>query len=520
MEFSNLVEMFDRTADSFPKKIGIVFGSKAITYKSLKEITQKLANSLYKLGLKDKDKVCLWLPNCPEFIYSYFAILRLGCIVVPINSMFRREEAKFVVENSGAKILICSIDKIEASEIILARVDSLKYLVCVPRCDKDNVINFRSLIEETPLREAFHIDSDSIAEILYTSGTTGKPKGACLTHRNLLANVKDSSLAIKVTSRDCFLCILPLFHSFASTVCMLLPICKGAKIVVMRTIRPFKRVIRTVFRKRVTVFAAVPSLYKILADSKFPRHRLFLARFFNPIRLCISGAAALSKETLRKFEAKFRRPLLEGYGLTEASPVVSLNPLERKIFKWVKKSKDGSVGIAFPSLKIKVIDKEGKALSMGKVGELIVKGPSIMKGYYHLEEETKKVLRDGWLHTGDLVRVDQDGYIYIMGRDKDMINVRGLNVYPKEIEELLYKHPNVKEAAVVGVNHRHRGEVPLAFVVKGAVLTERQLIDYLRSNLASYKVPLKVIFKDSLPKNTTGKILKRELRKEVRDIFK
>lgn len=506
--------MLDIIGSRYPKRVAIVFGAKKVTYHQLREITKKVAQALYRLGIREKDKVGLWLHNCPEFVYAYFAILRLNAIVVPINSMFKREEAKFVIEDSGAKILVCSIDKLDESEVILSRLETLRYLVCVSSCDKTNILSFSEFIQEgSPLKERFSIEPDSVAEILYTSGTTGRPKGACLTHRNLISNVKDSCSAIIVTKRDCFLCILPLFHSFASTVCMLLPISTGAKIVIMRTIRPFKRVIRAILKNRVTIFVGIPSIYNILAETKFSWLQLFLSYFLNPIRVCISGAAALSKETIKKFETKFRKPLLEGYGLTEASPVVSLNPLKGK-------RKPGSVGIAFPSLEVKIIDKQGESLSRDEIGQLLVRGPSIMRGYYNLEDQTKVSLKDGWLYTGDLAKIDKEGYIYIMGRIKDMINVRGLNVYPKEIEELLYTHPQVKEAAVVGVYHRHRGEVPIAFIIKEGDLTERKVTQYLRANLASYKVPLKVIFKEDLPKNPTGKILKKELQKDIENIFK
>ena len=505
----NLVDMFDWACGTFSKKVAVVFGSKNITYGELKETVEKLAGGLYKLGLKEKDKVCLWLPNCPEFVYSYFAILKIGAIVVPVNSMFKREEAKYIVDDSQAKILICSIDKLEVSESILARVDALERLICVPSCKNSKASGFYDLFrKEEQFKESLPIDPDSIAEILYTSGTTGKPKGACLSHKNFITNVKDSSMCIKASSRDCVLCILPLFHSFASTVCMLLPIYRGAKIVIMRAIHPFKRVMRAIFKNRVTVFVAVPSLYNILVQTKLSWQRLLFVRLFNPVRVYLSGAAALSEDTFKKFQIKFRRPLLEGYGLTEASPVVSLSPLRAK-------RKSGSVGIAFPSLEVKIIDKEGKTLSRNQVGEILIKGPSVMKGYYRRKEETEKAILDGWLHTGDLGKVDEKGYIYIIGRAKDMINVRGLNVYPKEIEELLYKHPNVKEASVVGIHHRRKGEVPLAFIVPQGEVNQRQLIKYLRVNLASYKVPLKIFFKESLPKNLTGKILKRELRKEA-----
>ena len=280
----------------------------------------------------------------------------------------------------------------------------------------------------------------------------------------------------------------------------------------MRTVRPFKRVIRAIFRRRVTVFVGVPSLYGILSTMKLTKLRWLLNLFANPIRLCISGAAALPLKISRDFERTFKRPLLQGYGLTEASPVVSLNPLD-------KRRKPDSVGLAIPSVKVKIVAKDKQEVSSGEVGELLVKGPNVMAGYYNLDEDTKRTLRDGWLYTGDLAKVDREGFIYIIGRSKEMINVRGFNVYPREIEDLLYQYPQVKEAAVVGVFHRHRGEVPVAFVVAQGKLEQREIINYLRANLAAYKIPLKVFFKDVLPKNTTGKILKRELQEEVKAIF-
>ncbi len=508
-KMSNLVEMFYEITETFSKKETIIFGAKKVTYGKIREISLRFSHALYHLGVRKEDKVCLWLPNCPEFIYSYFAILSLGAIVVPINNLFKREEAKFIIEDSKCTILILSIDKLEASKVILSRVSSLKYLICVPRSNDASVKNFYELLKEDGPFFKNKLKPDDIAEIIYTSGTTGRPKGACLTHRNLISNIRDCSYAIRVTQKDSFLCILPLFHSFASTVCMLLPFYKGAKIVLMRAIRPFKRVLRAVFKNRVTVFVAVPSVYNILSQIRIPWYKHIGIILFNPVRVYISGAAALSRDVLKQFEKKFKRPLLEGYGLTEASPVVSLNPL--------KKRKPSSVGIPLDSLSVKIVNNEGKSLSKG-VGELLVKGPSIMKGYYRLGKETENVLRGGWLYTGDLASIDREGYIYIKGRKKEMINVRGLNVYPREIEELIYKHPDVKEVACVGISHPHRGEVPVVFVV-GENIDTRELIKYLRANLASYKVPLKVIVKDSLPKNATGKILKKDLKKEIEFLF-
>ena len=281
----------------------------------------------------------------------------------------------------------------------------------------------------------------------------------------------------------------------------------------MRSVRPFKRVIRAIFGHRVSVFVGVPSLYAILAETKLSFVQSFLNMLLNPIRLCISGAAALPYAVWEKFEKKIKRPLLQGYGLTEASPVVSLNP-------WRGKRKPDSIGLPLPSVQVKVVDVRDKEVPQGEVGELLVKGPNVMKGYYNLDEETAKALRGGWLYTGDLAKIDEKGYIYIMGRSKEMINVRGFNVYPREIEDLLYRYPYVKEAAVVGVFHRHRGEVPVAFVVSEKSLTQSEITGYLRSNLASYKIPLKIIFRHSLPKNPAGKILKKQLQEDIKDIFR
>jgi len=327
----------------------------------------------------------------------------------------------------------------------------------------------------------------------------------------LFSNAMDSAQAIKVSHKNTFICILPLFHSFAATVCMNLPLLIGAKIVIMKSVRPFKRVIRAIRKNRVNIFVAVPSVYNILKDIKLPK--IFnspLIKFFNPVKICVCGAAALPVETFREFEKRFRIPLLEGYGLTEASPVVTLNPL-----KGVRKP--GSIGVALSnSIELKIVDGKGNVLGPDKIGELLVKGPNVMQGYHKQEKATEETLRDGWLYTGDMAKFDKDGYVYIVGRKKEMVNVRGLNVYPREIEEVLYQNPKIKEAAVIGIADIHKGEVPKGFVVlkEGESAGEHEIIQYLRERLASYKVPKYIEFRSTLPKNTTGKILKRLLQDE------
>lgn len=509
----NLVDMIDKVSLKYSQRTALIFGAKEITYAQLSSNSKRLSSKLAKLGVDRGDKVGIWLSNCPEFVFSFFAVLRLGAVVVPINTMFKREEARFIVEDSAAKILICSIDKVSDSENILSRGDSLRHIISLPSpLDSVVVHDFYNLINlACEFNKEISIKGDDFAQIIYTSGTTGHPKGACLSHKNLLSNIEDCTKVIRVTKRDCVICVLPLFHSFASTVCMLLPLANGGRILIMKAVRPFKRVLRGIFKHKVTIFTGVPSFYSILGEAKFPFRKLLLMKIFSPIRLYISGAAALPFTVWERFEKKFNRPLLQGYGLTEAAPVVSLNPL--------RGNKPQSVGRPLPSVRVKVAGKKGEELAIGEVGELLVKGPNVMGGYYNLETANKEVFNAGWLCTGDLAKLDNQGFVYIMGREKEMINVRGLNVYPREIEDILYQYPKVKEAAVVGVFHLHRGEVPVAFVVKEGEITEKEVINYLRNNLASYKVPLKVFFRDSLPKNPTGKILKKELQQEVEEIF-
>jgi long-chain acyl-CoA synthetase len=276
----------------------------------------------------------------------------------------------------------------------------------------------------------------------------------------------------------------------------------------MKSLRPFKRVVRSIRKNRVTIFVGIPSIYNILKEMKIPGFLSTpLVRLFNPLRICISGAAALPAETLTKFERKFRIPLVEGYGLTEASPVVTLNPVKGK-------RKAGSIGVPLARhIKLKVVDEKLAALGTGEIGELLVKGPNVMKGYFRQEAASQETIKDGWLCTGDMAKIDPEGYVFIVGRKKEMVNVRGLNVYPREIEEVLYQNPKVKEAAVIGVIDEHKGEVPKGFIVlkDGEHATEHEIILYLRERLAGYKIPKHIEFRADLPKNTTGKILKRLL---------
>jgi len=505
----NLGELLCASAEKYPLRVAIVFGRKNINYKTLDDLTSQIAAGLIELGIRRQDKVAIFLDNCPEFVISYFAILKAGAVAVPVNYMFKTEEAKFILQDSEAICLITSRAYVDMAEELRLRTDNLKYIVTTTKTYKDT-LDFNR-IRKTSLEALRKISShpDDLAVILYTSGTTGHPKGAMLSHYNLVSNALDSAEAIRATARDTFICILPLFHSFAATVCMNLPLSIGAKTVLMKSVRPFKRVIRAIRKNRVSVFVGVPSIYNILRGVKIPKvFRSPLIKLFNPVKICISGAAALPVETFHGFEKKFRIPLLEGYGLTEASPVVTLNPLRGS-------RKAGSIGVNLSrNIELRIADEQGNILPTGEIGELLVRGPNVMQGYYRQPEASDEALKGGWLYTGDMAKFDRQGYVYIVGRKKEMINVRGLNVYPREIEEVLYQNPKVKEAAVIGIADTHKGEVPKGFVVlkENEAATEHEILQYLRERLAAYKIPKYIEFRANLPKNTTGKILKRLLK--------
>jgi long-chain acyl-CoA synthetase len=344
-----------------------------------------------------------------------------------------------------------------------------------------------------------HADED-IAACLYTSGTTGKPKGALLSHRNLVANLESFRQVLHLTEEDVFLAVLPLFHAYGGTVLFWEPLSLGASIVVEPRFVP-DVILKAVLQHRVTLFAGVPSMYAVLASVPRPPGD------FSALRLCISGGAPLPPEVLRAFEAKYGIPIYEGYGPTECAPVLTVNPP-------FGKRKIGSVGPPIPQVELRIVDDQGNPLPPGAVGEIAAKGPNVMRGYLNRPEATAEVLRDGWYHTGDLGRMDDDGYFYIMDRKTDLILVGGLNVYPREVELVLCDHPGVAEAAVIGMPDPVRGEAPKALVIQrpGEKVSVQELLQWCRQRLANYKVPRSVVLVADLPRTVTGKILKSELR--------
>jgi long-chain acyl-CoA synthetase len=494
----DLCDILYRGSKDYPRRTAIIFGRKKFTYDEVYKKAASTSSALRIEGVNKGDRVAVLLDNSPEFVFSYFGVLMSSAIVVPINHMFKRDEIKYILEDSRSSFLITSPAYAALAQELNVIVQTLKRV-------------FYTNQQIGPVDATDYAlspcEPQDLAVFLYTSGTTGHPKAAMLSHRNLMANCQSSSKAICVSPRDTVLCFLPLFHSFAATVCMLMPLSNGARMVILKSPRPIKRLLRSVRKNRVTIFVGIPSIYNILKDVKLPKF-LFrpILRLLNPIRLAISGAAALPVEVFTKFEQKYGLPLLEGYGLTEASPVVSLNPLKGK-------RKPGSIGLPLPGVRIKIISDEGAELKVEQIGELCCSGDNVMRGYFGKDDENKTTIKDGWLLTGDMAKIDKEGYVYIMGRKKEMVNVRGLNVYPREIEEVLYQNPKIKEAAVIGIPDPHRGEVPKGFIVlkNAGSLSEHEIISYLKEHLALYKVPKKIEIVEELPKNSLGKILKRVL---------
>jgi long-chain acyl-CoA synthetase len=490
----NLATAFANCAKQHAQKKAIFWGDREITYAGLLAQSQKVAAHLQnQLGVKPGDRVALWLKNCPDFAPCVFGILQTDAVVVPINNFLKPAEVAYILNDGGIDVVITDAELGAHAVALKTARPSLKIFT---------IEDIATLAAPASEPQAPSSSEKDLAVIIYTSGTTGKPKGAMLSHGNLLHNVESCRRVLAMIEEDSFAVILPLFHTYMMTVGIFLPFTVGGSIVLVKSLHPPRAMLQEIFSRRATILPAVPSFYRMMLAAQVPTPL--------PIRIFISGSAPLPMQTLKEFEEKFKVPLIEGYGLSEASPVVSKNPLRGA-------HKAGSIGIPIPNVEMSVQDESGKLLAANETGEICVRGGNVMMGYWNQPEETKKVMRGDWLLTGDVGHRDADGYYYITDRKKDMLIVNGINVYPREIEEVIYHFPGVKEAAVIGVPDARRGEQPVAFVamVEGQTLDEKALSQFLRGRLADFKVPKKIIILPALPKNATGKILKTELRKQV-----
>jgi long-chain acyl-CoA synthetase len=491
----NLAAAFIESAEKQKDRPALFYGEKEFSYSDLYRQTRLTAKTLsQKMRILPGERVGIWLKNCPEYIPSFFGILMCGGVVVPINNFLKPEELIYIVKNAGIKLLISEQGMAATLQSLAAKCPGLSILTIEEVFSEEKPFNGTDSL--VPRRE------EDLAVIIFTSGTTGRPKGAMLTHRNLLHNVESCRQVLEAVPYDRFVLLLPMFHSFMLCVGILLPLIVGGSIVLIKSVHPAKSIFQEIIARQATILPAIPQIFRTLASAPPPPNF--------PLRLCISGAAPLPVEINKEFHARFPIPLLEGYGLSEASPVVTMNPIHGP---W----KIGSIGRPIPDVEVTIQDENGAELAVGEVGELCVRGGNVMAGYWEQPEETAKALRDGWLLTGDVGYRDADGYFFITDRKKDMLLVNGINVYPREVEEVLYTFTGVKEAAVVGIPDERRGEQPVAFVVpnEGASLNEREMIAFVRARLADYKVPRRIEVLASLPRNATGKILKTSLREMI-----
>ncbi|WP_394219887.1 fatty acid--CoA ligase family protein [Halobacillus trueperi] len=508
----NLSEQLSLTAQRHPAKDAYIFQGQRVSYQEFDATVTKFASKLSELGYGKGDHLALVSGNSPLFMIGLYGALRAGTTVIPINPTYTVDEMSYILKNGDVRAVMTMDVLIDKFEVMDHDLDVGHYFVADTGTGVDletsslngKMKSFTSVVEEGSLDyEASPLDNQDVGVILYTSGTTGKPKGAMLTHQNLYSNATDVADYLKITADDRVIATLPMFHVFCLTVCLNAPVMNGGTVLIVPKFSP-QEVFATAEEHQATVFAGVPTMYNYLLQTGKEQ-----APTFRHMRLCISGGSSLPVALLESFEKQFNVRVSEGYGLSEASPVTAFNPLDRP-------RKAGSIGQNIKNVENKVVDELGEELPAGEVGELIVKGPNVMKGYYKLPEETAVTIRDGWLYTGDMARQDEDGYFYIVDRKKDMILVGGYNVYPREVEEVLYQHEDVTEVAVVGAPDPELGETVISFVVsKNPTLTDAQLTEYCRDHLAKYKVPSRIEFMSELPKNTTGKILRKNLREQL-----
>ncbi len=511
-KYNNFYEMIRENAKNFPKKPIIFVGKEKVNNLKLKQKIDTFARFLEFSGIKNGDKVALIVENSEEFVISFFAVTKIGAVVVPINTFLKKNEYEYIVNDCEAKLLVSS-PKFEKETKGLIDTTKIERIVWTGEYDKLDEKNY-SFIEiskslETHEQLSLVPKLDDLACIVYTSGTTGKPKGAMLSYRNIFSNLIAINQIIHLTQKDRFIVYLPMFHSFTLTATVLLPFFTASSIVIVKSVFPFSNVLKQVLLKRVTIFLGIPTVYNALIKAKVPWYFMW----FNKLRVFVSGGAPLSEKVLNEFKIKFpKATLIEGYGLSECSPVVAANRLEAQ--------KPLSVGPVLPGYEAKCVDEEMVEVPLGEVGELIVKGDCVMQGYYKREDATKESIMNGWLKTGDLVKMDNENFIFIIDRKKDLIISKGINIYPREIEELLYQLDEVDAAAVVGERDEStRDEKPVAFLVlKDEVkdnLSEKDVKKYLKNHLANFKIPRNIYFVDELPKNATGKVLKRVLKQMI-----
>jgi long-chain acyl-CoA synthetase len=512
----NLATILENSAKLYPTKPAFIFMDSELSYSQINEAANQVANGLKDNGIKEGDKVALSCLNLPYFPIIYFGILKLGAVVVPLSVLLKKDEIEYHLKDSKAKAYFCftGTPDLPMGEMGYAGFQSAKncehFFMIMPKLNMPTVIDGIQTLddlmqEQSSVFEMYQSSPDDTCIIIYTSGTTGQPKGAELSHSNLLFNAIIASDIMNCQLEDVALTTLPLFHIFGMTVLMNSCIYKGASNILLP--RFDAEVVFDLMEKhKVTLFAGVPTMYWGLlnyTDPKFDYESIS-----KKLKICLSGGASLPVKVIEDFEKRFQVPIIEGYGMSEGSPIVTFNQLAIG-------RKPGSIGTPVWGVEVKLVDTNGKEVPTGEKGELLYRGHNVMKGYFNKPEETAKTIENGWLHSGDIAKKDEDGFYYIVDRTKDMIIRGGFNVYPREVEEIMIKHEAVSLVAVIGIPHEEHGEEIKAFVVlkEGQSVSESDLIAWTKESIAAYKYPRHIEFLTALPMSATGKILKKELRR-------
>jgi len=507
-----LSQLLAEAAQKAPQQAAYSYGGKESTYAELEQLTNRLASSLHLLGVKKGSRVAVMLPNCPQFVISYYAIVRVGAIVVNVNPLYTERELLFQLRDAGAETIITFVEAIPRVSSVREQSPLRNVIVTSLLSPKTDVpegclcFNGLSNAASAEVPDADIKAREDVAVLQYTGGTTGVSKGAMLTHYNLVSNAIQLHEWCAGLKFEKILTVLPLFHVYGMTCCMNLALITGSTMVLLPRFEP-KEVLEVIRTCRPTFFPGVPTMYTALFNHpEAEQYDLTVVEFYN------SGAAPMPLELMGTIQRRLagKSVYSEGYGLSEASPVTHSNPIHR--------IKSGSVGVPYPDTECRVVDMETgeEDLPPGQAGELVISGPQVMKGYWNMPVETNKALRNGWLYTGDIAMMDEEGYFYIVDRKKDMIIASGYNVYPREVEETIYELPQVQEAVVVGVPDKYRGETVKAYIVlkAGQGLTAEEIIRFCQEQLAAYKVPKIVEFREELPKSAVGKLLRRLLVEE------
>lgn len=525
---AELPELLTKAAREHPQKVAISYLDREISYAELDSLSDSFAAELAALNVYRGDRVAVFLPNIPQFIISYYGALKAGAVLTAISPLHREREIEYQLTDSGAKTVV-TLDSLYpfvktvwqktklANVVVTNTIDYSKSSVPHPNEKQEpNVYNFQELVAEKKARPPeLKIDPQKdLAALQYTGGTTGIAKGAMLTHMNLLSNATAFASWIKSAEKETFLVALPLFHIYGMTTSLNAPVSLAAKMVLLPKFEP-DTVLSTIQQHRVTVFCGVPTMYQaLLANPSLSKYDL------TSLRVCISGASPLAPQVQKRFMQVTGGLLAEGYGLTEASPVTHCSPVDITM----RTVRIGSIGLPLPDTEARIVDLETgeKALDVGETGELAVRGPQVMKGYWERPEETALAFRDSWLLTGDIAHMDNEGYFYITDRKKDLIKYKDYSVYPRELEDILYEHPAVQLCAIVGKPDLKVGEIVKAFVVakEGFNVSEKEIADFVNDKVAPYKAIREVEFRNRLPISGAGKVLKRGLRDEEPNITK